>query len=75
MVGLAFRVGCLGVLGEPQLIRYKCLRQVAHRILGKRRIWTAVGGGGPFHWFSNPANPGGFVHGSSFINNKLLTTT
>jgi spore coat protein A len=23
--------------------------------------------GGPFHWFSNPAN-GGFVHGSSFIN-------
>jgi spore coat protein A len=24
--------------------------------------------GGPFHWFSNPHNPGGFVHGSSFIN-------
>jgi spore coat protein A len=24
--------------------------------------------GGPFHWFSNPANPGGFVHGSSFAN-------
>ncbi len=23
--------------------------------------------GGPFHWFTNPAN-GGFVHGSSFIN-------
>ena len=23
--------------------------------------------GGPFHWYSNPAN-GGFVHGSSFIN-------
>jgi spore coat protein A len=24
--------------------------------------------GGPFHWFSNANNPGGFVHGSSFIN-------
>jgi spore coat protein A len=24
--------------------------------------------GGPFNWFSNPANAGGFVHGSSFIN-------
>jgi spore coat protein A len=24
--------------------------------------------GGPAHWFSNPANAGGFVHGSSFIN-------
>ncbi len=24
--------------------------------------------GGPFHWFSNAKNPGGFVHGSSFIN-------
>jgi len=24
--------------------------------------------GGPFAWFSNPNNPGGFTHGSSFIN-------
>jgi len=24
--------------------------------------------GGPFAWFSNPNNPGNFVHGSSFIN-------
>ena len=24
--------------------------------------------GGPFHWFTNARNPGGFVHGSSFIN-------
>jgi spore coat protein A len=24
--------------------------------------------GGPFHWFSNANNPGGFAHGSSFIN-------
>jgi spore coat protein A, manganese oxidase len=24
--------------------------------------------GGPFSWFSNPNNPGGLVHGSSFIN-------
>jgi spore coat protein A, manganese oxidase len=23
--------------------------------------------GGPFHWFSNANNPGGFVHGSSFV--------
>jgi spore coat protein A len=26
--------------------------------------------GGPFHWFSNANNPGGFVHGSSFIPNS-----
>jgi spore coat protein A, manganese oxidase len=24
--------------------------------------------GGPFHWFSNALNPGGFAHGSSFMN-------
>lgn len=28
--------------------------------------WTSDGG--PFSWFSNPANPGGFTHGSSFLN-------
>jgi len=26
--------------------------------------------GGPFHWFTNANNPGGFVHGSSFIPNS-----
>jgi FtsP/CotA-like multicopper oxidase with cupredoxin domain len=29
--------------------------------------WTSDGG--PASWFSNPKNPGGFKHGSSFVNN------
>lgn len=27
--------------------------------------------GGPFHWYSNPKNPGGFTHGSGFINGPI----
>ena len=40
--------------------------RMAIHIHGGLIPWTSDGG--PFSWFSNANNPGGFVHGSSFVN-------
>jgi spore coat protein A len=40
--------------------------RVAVHLHGGLVHWTSDGG--PFAWYSNDANPGGFVHGSSFLN-------
>ncbi len=40
--------------------------RIAVHLHGGLVFWDSDGG--PFHWFSNAHNPGGFVHGSSFIN-------
>ena len=39
--------------------------RIAVHLHGAKIFWPSDGG--PFHWYSNPAN-GGFIHGSSFIN-------
>lgn len=42
--------------------------RIAVHIHGGAVTWP--NDGGPFHWFSNANNPGGFVHGSSFVPNS-----
>jgi spore coat protein A len=53
-------------LMDPTMLAGTRQDRIAVHLHGGFVFWDDDGG--PFHWFSNANNPGGFVHGSSFIN-------